>query len=172
MRQFTPRGAATAGLSPLLLRRAVESGTDEPALAAGPDPLSAGTAPWLVSVPVLGALAALALAFVGAVASWLLYRRGGASEREPRAPSPAPATADQSPSPSTVDTPTLSDDEAFVVDLLRRHDGRLRQSAIVEASEWSKSKVSRLLSSMERKEYVEKVAVGRENAIVLSFGVE
>jgi uncharacterized membrane protein len=62
----------------------------------------------------------------------------------------------------------LSEEERFVVDLLRRNEGRVRQSNIVEASDWSKSKVSRLLSAMESDGYIEKVAVGRENIIVLS----
>lgn len=61
----------------------------------------------------------------------------------------------------------LTEEERFVVDLLRRNDGRLRQSKVVEASDWSKSKVSRLLSAMEAEGYVEKVAVGRENIIAL-----
>lgn len=64
-------------------------------------------------------------------------------------------------------TARLSEEEQFVVDLLRRNEGRVRQSNIVEASDWSKSKVSRLLSAMEAEGYVEKVAVGRENVIVL-----
>ncbi|WP_254829390.1 helix-turn-helix transcriptional regulator [Haloglomus salinum] len=61
----------------------------------------------------------------------------------------------------------LSEEEQFVVDLLRRNEGRIRQSNIVELSDWSKSKVSRLLSTMEAEGYIEKVAVGRENIIVL-----
>lgn len=63
---------------------------------------------------------------------------------------------------------TLDEDERFVADLLARNDGRVRQSAIVESSDWSKSKVSRLLSRMERDGHVEKITVGRENVIVLA----
>lgn len=166
-----PRGTA-AGLSPPL-GRAVESGAGESALAVGPGPLSDLGGPYLVSVSIVGTLAALVVTLVVAVAGWLVHRRDGASPSDstPQASS-SPAPADGSAARSPADAPTLSADEEFVVDLLRTHDGRLRQSDIVDASEWSKSKVSRLLSNMERKGYVEKVTIGRENAIVLSFEVE
>lgn len=64
-------------------------------------------------------------------------------------------------------TPVLDEDEQFVVDLLRANDGRVHQSVVVEASDWSKSKVSRLLSRMERDGHVRKISVGRENVVVL-----
>lgn len=172
MRHLSPRGAATADPSLALLWRAVESVTGQPAPAVAADPLSVVAVPGLLSVPVLGALTALVLSLVVAAAGWVLYRREDASGSEPAVPSASPTPPERSPSPPTVGDSTLSADEAFVVDLLERHDGRIRQSAIVEASEWSKSKVSRLLSNMERKGYVEKVTIGRENAIVLSFEPE
>lgn len=61
----------------------------------------------------------------------------------------------------------LSEEEQFVVKVLRQHGGQVHQSTIVEVSDWSKSKVSRLLSSMEAEGYVEKQSVGRENLISL-----
>lgn len=74
---------------------------------------------------------------------------------------------DTAGAPERPPTSDLSEDERFVVTLLEEHDGRVRQSRIVEASDWSKSKVSRLLSTMETEGHVEKVTVGRENVIAL-----
>jgi predicted transcriptional regulator len=51
--------------------------------------------------------------------------------------------------------------------LLDEHGGRMRQADIVEALEWSKSKVSRVVSSMAEEGRVRKIRLGRENLIVL-----
>jgi len=58
-------------------------------------------------------------------------------------------------------------DEKRVTQLLSAHDGRLKQSQIVEATEWSKSKVSRLLSSMEDDGEITRIRLGRENLVCL-----
>ena len=58
-------------------------------------------------------------------------------------------------------------DEKRVQKLLSAHDGRLKQSQIVEATEWSKSKVSRLLSSMEEEGDITRIRLGRENLVCL-----
>ena len=58
-------------------------------------------------------------------------------------------------------------DEERIRRLLSAHDGRLKQSQIVEATEWSKSKVSRLLSSMEDDAEITRVRLGRENLVCL-----
>ncbi len=58
-------------------------------------------------------------------------------------------------------------DEDRVLALLREHGGRMKQSQIVERTEWSKAKVSRLLSSMNEEGTVEKLSIGRENIISL-----
>jgi len=58
-------------------------------------------------------------------------------------------------------------DEKRVQKLLSTHDGRLKQSQIVEATEWSKSKVSRLLSSMEEEGEIVRIRLGRENLVCL-----
>jgi uncharacterized membrane protein len=131
--------------------------SDQPASATTPGQLDGvvgllwPSALWALGVGV----AAVALA----VGARFLGRAAGSSEV-------APATADVADATSAPFT-TLDDDEQFVVDLLRSNDGRVRQSVIVETSSWSKSKVSRLLSRMERDGYVEKVGVGRENVVVL-----
>jgi hypothetical protein len=58
-------------------------------------------------------------------------------------------------------------DEDRVLALLDEHGGRMKQSQIVERTEWSKAKVSRLLSSMNDEGTVEKLSIGRENIISL-----
>ena len=64
------------------------------------------------------------------------------------------------------DWPPVTDEER-VKQLLRESGGRLQQSELVERTEWSKSKVSRLLSRMEEEGEVEKITLGRENLIAL-----
>jgi uncharacterized membrane protein len=58
-------------------------------------------------------------------------------------------------------------DEEVVYQLLTRHGGRLHQGEIVEATGWSKAKVSRLLAAMEDDGDIVKVPVGRENIVYL-----
>lgn len=56
-------------------------------------------------------------------------------------------------------------DEDRVHRLLESNGGRLRQTRIVEETEWSKSKVSMLLSEMEAEGSITKLRIGRENLI-------
>jgi hypothetical protein len=58
-------------------------------------------------------------------------------------------------------------DEARVNHLLEQQNGRMKQSAIVEETEWSKSKVSRVVSRMAEDGDVRKIGLGRENLICL-----
>ncbi|WP_201289536.1 helix-turn-helix transcriptional regulator [Halobaculum saliterrae] len=64
----------------------------------------------------------------------------------------------------------LLSDEERVERLLEKHDGRMRQGAIVEETGWSDAKVSQLLSAMADDGRVEKLRLGRENLISLSDG--
>jgi uncharacterized membrane protein len=68
--------------------------------------------------------------------------------------------------PAVSDEDLLSDTDR-VQQLLEDNGGRMRQSAIVEETEWSKSKVSMLLSDMADEEEITKLRVGRENIISL-----
>ncbi|WP_323191225.1 helix-turn-helix domain-containing protein [Halostella sp. PRR32] len=61
--------------------------------------------------------------------------------------------------------PPLITDDARVLRMLDEHSGRLPQSEVVERTEWSKSKVSRLLSRMEDEDQIKKITIGRENLI-------
>ncbi len=56
-------------------------------------------------------------------------------------------------------------DEALVFQLLDENDGQLRQSAVVEGTGWSKSKVSRVLSRMADDDEIQKINIGRENIV-------
>ncbi|WP_396613807.1 MarR family transcriptional regulator (plasmid) [Haloferax sp. S1W] len=60
--------------------------------------------------------------------------------------------------------PILSDEDK-VIQLLRENGGWVYQSKIVENNNWSKSKVSRLLSRMSDEGMVEKISVGRQNIV-------
>jgi len=65
------------------------------------------------------------------------------------------------------EVPELTDKEV-IVDILEDNDGRMKQARIVDATGWSKSKVSMLLSEMEDDGDITKLRVGRENIISLS----
>jgi hypothetical protein len=67
-------------------------------------------------------------------------------------------------------TPTTDEqsDEQRVLELLEENDGRMKQAKIVEHTDWSKSKVSMLLSEMESDGEISKLRVGRENLISLA----
>jgi len=81
-------------------------------------------------------------------------------------------TATESATEPTTDAavtePELLDDEDRVIKLLEENGGRMKQVDIVETTEWSKSKVSMLLSDMEDDGDISKLRVGRENIISLA----
>lgn len=58
-------------------------------------------------------------------------------------------------------------DEEIVELMLRSEDGRMKQSEVVEATDWSKAKVSRLLSEMADEDAIVKIRLGRENLVCL-----
>lgn len=62
----------------------------------------------------------------------------------------------------------LLSDEGEVIKLLMLNDGHVRQHQITKETGWSKSKVSRTVSSMCEDGLIEKTASGRENVITLS----
>jgi len=61
----------------------------------------------------------------------------------------------------------LLTDEDRVVRILESNGGKMKQAEIVEETDWSKSKVSMLLSNMEEEERISKLRLGRENVIEL-----
>lgn len=58
-------------------------------------------------------------------------------------------------------------DRELVCSLIRDNGGRMKQSAIVDSVDWSKAKVSRLLSELEEEEQVTKLRLGRENLVCI-----
>jgi len=56
--------------------------------------------------------------------------------------------------------------------LLRDNDERMKQADIVDETDWSKSKVSMMLSDMEEEGTISKLRLGRENVIDLEDGSE
>lgn len=75
-------------------------------------------------------------------------------------------TPDQS-EPAVPDEDLLSDEDR-VLKLLEDNGGRMKQVNIVNETDWSKSKVSMLLSDMEEEGDISKLRMGRENIISLS----
>ncbi|WP_433630394.1 DUF7343 domain-containing protein [Halomicrococcus sp. NG-SE-24] len=71
-----------------------------------------------------------------------------------------------SPQP-TAESREIVTDADRVLELVREHGGRLPQSKIIKETDWSKSKVSRLLSRMEEDEQISKINIGRKNIVVL-----
>ena len=62
--------------------------------------------------------------------------------------------------------PEFLSDEQRVFTVIDDHGGRVRQSELVQETDWSKSKVSRVLSSMEADDQVVKIDVGRGNVVM------
>ncbi|AKU09810.1 hypothetical protein ABY42_18465 (plasmid) [Haloferax gibbonsii] len=142
----------------------------------GTDPTDGSTTPMLVFTG--GTL----LGVVAVGGRWFL----ASSEYQLEAPVSAPQLFepvgaetddgdDESDSPSTPpefdrdelqqsSQPVLTDEDK-VIQLLRDNGGWVYQSRIVEQTGWSKSKVSRLLSSMDELGTVEKISVGRQNIV-------
>jgi uncharacterized membrane protein len=58
-------------------------------------------------------------------------------------------------------------DRDRILQLLDDAGGQLKQTRIVEETEWSKAKVSRVLSSMEEDGDISKIRIGRENLICI-----
>lgn len=71
---------------------------------------------------------------------------------------------------ASVDPGPVLTDADRVESVLVEADGQLRQSEIVDALEWSKSKTSRVLSDMADEGRIEKLRIGRENVIRLDAG--
>jgi hypothetical protein len=81
------------------------------------------------------------------------------------------ARADGAPDSSAGTAKRFMTDEERVLKHLRENGGRLPQKELTERTDWSKSKVSRLLSRMEDSGEIEKICVGRENLVALADAV-
>ncbi|MFC7045245.1 helix-turn-helix transcriptional regulator [Halobacteriaceae archaeon GCM10025711] len=133
-----------------------------------------GTDPTSAAMP---ALALVAGVLIGA-GGWALYRRRDETAEEPTGAAESPADDDgaepvaaegeESSETTTVDPDdTLLTDRDVILGLLREADGRLRQAKIVERTNWSKAKVSRVLAQMDDDDDISKIRIGRENLICI-----
>ncbi|QLD89433.1 helix-turn-helix domain-containing protein [Natronomonas salina] len=118
------------------------------------------TVPYVVHAAVAAGL----LGAVGLAAAGVALRRR--LRTEPDGPPPAGSR--------TVATDGSADPDRFVdtkegeiLQILREHDGQMRQTDLVDETEWSKATVSRLLSTLEDEGRVEKIRVGRGNVVRL-----
>lgn len=75
---------------------------------------------------------------------------------------------DTSTSTATITEEDLISDDDRVLMLLRDNNGRMRQADIVHETEWSKSKVSVVLSEMDDEDLISKLRIGRENIISIT----
>ena len=80
---------------------------------------------------------------------------------------PAAGTAEEPV--TTVDFAEMEPEEALYA-LLCREDGKMKQSAMVTETEWSKSKVSRRLSNLEEAGRIGRVRQGREKVVFVKPG--
>jgi hypothetical protein len=87
---------------------------------------------------------------------------------DPAASTPAESHPEaDTESPAVTPEETISDEDR-VLNLLEENGGRMKQVTIVDETDWSKSKVSMLLSDMEEEDLISKLRVGRENIISLA----
>lgn len=114
--------------------------------------------------PVMIAL----LILLGAGGTAVYYTRSRSRDDGDTASTDAPPEPAADAGGAEVEAEQLLSDEDRVLKLLEDNGGRMRQVAIVEETEWSKSKVSMLLSDMEEEGDISKLRVGRENIISLS----
>lgn len=102
----------------------------------------------------------LLVALLGLGAALLWRQVGLPVQRE--SPNDETATLE----PAVTDEELLSD-EARVEQLLADHGDRMKQVDIVDATGWSKAKVSTLLTEMAEEGRISKLRIGRENIITL-----
>ena len=119
--------------------------------------------PWVAIAGVVFAVIAIG----GAVAWYRSSGRGPAGEDPTTETETYRERAEESADTGTVTGEDLITDEDRIVTLIRENGGRMKQVNIVEETDWSKSKVSMLLSDMEEDGTISKLRVGRENIISL-----
>ncbi|WP_394342372.1 helix-turn-helix transcriptional regulator [Salinigranum rubrum] len=119
----------------------------------------------------VGAMAGVSLALVLGAA--LLHRRRGSlwttsSGDEPtqtEAPTANGGHGTEPAAPTGTSIPKAMTDEERIHAVVDDHGGQVRQSVIVSETDWSKSKVSRVLSRMAEDGTIEKIPIGRENVV-------
>ncbi|MCL7417723.1 MAG: helix-turn-helix domain-containing protein [Halalkalicoccus sp.] len=134
-----------------------------------------GSTAFLQFTPGIDCLIALLIGLLGGMLAGMALARVRVSDEPSRSPAELSRPASMSILPpetttsrdrSLGDDPVLTDEDR-IVRLLASNDGRMKQSRIVDRTDWSKAKVSRLLSGMEESAEITKLTVGRENIIFL-----
>ena len=157
------------------------AGTAQRTTAGGDTPAEADSGPsWM-----LPAVVVVVIIVAGGAVAWRSGALGQGLETDDEPPagssSAATGTEQSSAAPSgaatadtdTSDEPAVPDEELLtdsgrVRKLLEENGGRMKQVDIVDSTDWSKSKVSMLLSDMEEEGDISKLRVGRENIISLA----
>lgn len=142
---------------------------------------AAGGPSWMLPAAIVGLIVV-----AGGVAAWRSGALGGVlgtDDDEPPAATASATGGTEQPSTAssgdamadtdTPDEPAVPDEELLtdsdrVRKLLEENGGRMKQVDIVDSTDWSKSKVSMLLSDMEDDGDISKLRVGRENIISLA----
>ncbi len=141
--------------------------SDPEEIEAGTDP-SEGQAPpgnsglQLDDMVLVGGLLALYALVIGGVIWVGRSRTGGGGDEPTDHGADGPGGP---PGGEPTDAPSPMTNEDRVRQMLDEGGGRLKQSDIVAQTDWSKSKVSRLLSKMESDGEIRKISIGRENLI-------
>ena len=149
-------------------RSSIQDGGGSPQPTAVNQGDGPGMLPFLAIVLIiLGATGAVAWRS-GAVAAIV----GAGDDGTTAAQTDAGSASDQAQGPTATADPVgeeeLLSDSDRVQKLLEENGGRMKQVDIVETTDWSKSKVSMLLSEMEDDGEISKLRVGRENIISLA----
>ncbi|WP_368280512.1 helix-turn-helix transcriptional regulator [Halalkalicoccus subterraneus] len=127
----------------------------------------------LQSTPGIDCMMALIVGLLGGMLAGMAISRARVSEPDNpsgKVPWTPPMAADDTETTTadrTYDGDRALTDEERVVQLLSAHEGRMKQSRIVDETDWSKAKVSRLLSAMAERDEITKLTIGRENIIFL-----
>jgi hypothetical protein len=125
------------------------------------------------SFPMLPVIVGLLLVGIAGAVVWLRRRDNSDEDGTATADQPSDAPAAGTTAATATGRPSVADEELLtdedrVLELLNDNGGRMRQSNIVEETDWSKSKVSMLLSEMEDDDSISKLRVGRENIVSLA----
>jgi len=137
----------------------VDFGRAQPAATMVPtDPDTGGDSPLVLGVAALVVLVAVA----GGVWFWRDDSGDAAHDGDGVAVGGDRSAAGEIPEPVA--------DDARIRQLLAASGGRMRQADIVDEVDWSKSKVSRVVSDLADRGVVQKVRIGRENVVELADG--
>lgn len=164
------------GSDPLVTDTSGDGVGDATAVRLGLDP----TIPYLPYVYVGGGLVLVVLVVAGGGAlGWHFMRRYANDEREEPTDGPTVAPSNEPQSGASTDEPAdepvvehggegppLTKEEE-ICRLLREHEGRMKQSQLVDRTEWSQATVSRLVSKLESEGTITKLRSGRENIVEL-----